>query len=162
METNNKKNVATFTHLSALAQYFIPFGGFIFPIIIWSSAKNDSDYVDHHGTQAINFQLSIFLYSLLLAMIAIPVLVMTLFKNVPIASFLDGDVNIGDDFTPAHITGIAVIAVMALIIFCFLKIAEFFLIIYAAVKAANGELYQYPLSINFIKPTPHLSLNMNQ
>ena len=149
---NNGKNIATLLHLSALAQYFIPFGGFIFPIIIWSSAKNDSRYIDHHGTQAINFQLSIFLYSLILALIAIPVLVMTVLKNVPFQAFIDGNLNIGHDFSPSDITGIAIIAVMAIIVFGFLKVAEVFLIIYAAVKAADGVLYQYPLTINLIKP----------
>jgi uncharacterized Tic20 family protein len=29
-ENNYRKNSATFTHLSALTQYFIPFGNFIF------------------------------------------------------------------------------------------------------------------------------------
>lgn len=153
METNNERNTATFIHLSALTQYFIPFGGFIFPIVIWSTAKKDSAYVDHHGTQTINFQLSVFLYSLLLFMIAIPVLAATILRNVPFATYLnDGDVFI-NNFSPADITGIAVVAIMALMLFGFLKIAEFFLIIYAAVKAADNQYYRYPLTINFIKPT---------
>jgi hypothetical protein len=86
-------------------------------------------------------------------MIAVPVLVMSVLKNVPIEAFLDGNLQLGEDFTPANITGIAVVAIMALIIFFFLKVAEFFLIIYAAVKAANGELYRYPLTITFVKPS---------
>jgi uncharacterized Tic20 family protein len=30
-------------------------------------------------------------------------------------------------------------------------VAEFFLIIYASIKASNGEKYKYPLTIPFIK-----------
>jgi len=32
-----------------------------------------------------------------------------------------------------------------------LKVIEFILIIYGAVKASNGENYKYPLSISFFK-----------
>jgi uncharacterized Tic20 family protein len=46
---------------------------------------------------------------------------------------------------------IAVLALIALMLFAFIKIAEFFLVIYASVKAANGEYYQYPFCIPFIK-----------
>jgi uncharacterized Tic20 family protein len=38
MKTTTEK-IATFTHLSALTQYFIPFGNFIFPILFWTSKK---------------------------------------------------------------------------------------------------------------------------
>ena len=44
--TTSEKNVATITHLSTLTQYFIPFGNYIFPILIWSSKKNESEFVD--------------------------------------------------------------------------------------------------------------------
>jgi len=37
------------------------------------------------------------------------------------------------------------------VLFIFLKIFEFILIIYAAVKASNGERYKYPLTIPFFK-----------
>jgi uncharacterized Tic20 family protein len=38
MKTTTEK-IATFTHLSALTQYFIPFGNFIFPILFWTSKR---------------------------------------------------------------------------------------------------------------------------
>jgi uncharacterized Tic20 family protein len=151
METTAKKNTATLIHLSTLTQYFIPFGNFIFPIVIWSTLRKNSNFVDDHGKQAINFQLSIFLYSLVLCLIAIPVLVFTIFKNVSFKSMLIDGNDPFDHFNPANITGIAVLALIALMLFAFIKIAEFFLVIYASVKAANGEYYQYPFCIPFIK-----------
>ncbi len=154
METTTTKSTATLIHLSTLTQYFIPFGNFIFPIVIWSTTKKDSDFNDHHGRQAINFQLSILLYTLILAMIAIPTLLFTIFKNVPIVDLVDGEFLI-DDFSIAKISGIVTLAILAGVVWFFLKVAEFFLIINASVKAANGEHYSYPLSINFIKPSVH-------
>ncbi|HEX8268785.1 MAG TPA: DUF4870 domain-containing protein [Flavobacterium sp.] len=149
METNSSINTATLTHLSALTQYFFPFGNFIFPIIIWSASKKNSDYVDHHGRQIINFQLSMFLYTVALAVIAIPILLFTIFKNVPFTDIVDGNENI-DGFSPANISGIVVIAIVAVLVWFFMKVAEFFLIINASVQAANGVRYKYPLTINFL------------
>ena len=153
METSNSKSIATVTHLSTLSQYFIPFGNFIFPIVIWSTAKKNSEFVDANGREAINFQLSVFLYSLILALIAIPILIFTIFKNVPFEAMIRDENIIFSDFNPANITGIAIVAILAVLIFFLLKVAEFFLVIYASVKAANGETYHYPLSIPFIKAT---------
>lgn len=151
METNNNKNLATFTHLSTLSQYCIPFGNYIFPILIWSSNKNKSEFIDFNGKQALNFQLSMFLYSLVLVMIAIPIILITVFSNIPLETIIhDGDF-MNHNFSLENITGIAIVAVLAIILFVGLKVAEFFLIIYASVKASNGEKYEYPLTIPFIK-----------
>jgi uncharacterized Tic20 family protein len=38
MENTTEKNIATFTHY-VLQLYFIPFGNYIFPIILWSSKR---------------------------------------------------------------------------------------------------------------------------
>ena len=63
------------THLSSFAQYFFPLGNFIAPIIIWSAKKNDSEFVDFNGKQILNFQLSIFAYSLILIAISLPLMI---------------------------------------------------------------------------------------
>lgn len=149
METNIK-NTATFTHLSALTQYFIPFGNIIFPLVIWSTKRKDSEFVDRHGKQVINFQLSLFLYTLILAIIAIPTLVFTVLKNVPFSQMIDGNLS-GHDISIQNLSGIVAVALVAILIYGILKVAEFFLVIFASVKAANGEDYTYPLTIRFIK-----------
>jgi len=151
METTNEKNLATFTHLSTLSQYCIPFGNYIFPILIWSTNKDKSEFVDFHGKQVLNFQLSILLYSLVLAMIAIPIFIITIFSNIPLNAIINDHDFVVNHFSVENITGIVIIALIAIFIFIGLKVAEFFLIIYASVKASNGEKYQYPLTIPFIK-----------
>lgn len=67
----SERNTATFIHLSTLTQYFIPFGNYIFPIIIWSAKKSESEFVDISGKNVLNFQLSMLLYSLLAMIIFI-------------------------------------------------------------------------------------------
>ncbi len=148
--TSNEKNTSALIHLSTLSQYIIPFGNFIFPIIIWSSKKNDSEFIDTNGKQALNFQLSMFLYTLLLILISIPVLLYSIFKNVSLKDIENGDFVI-DQLSAGNITGIVIIAAIAFMLLCFSKITEFILIIIAGVKASNGESYKYPFTINFFK-----------
>jgi uncharacterized Tic20 family protein len=151
METSSERNFATFTHLSTLTQYFIPFGNYIFPILLWSSKKDKSEFVNHHGKQALNFQLSLLLYTLILALIAIPIFVFVIFKNIPMDVIINDNDFTMNNFNLGDNIGILSIGVLAILIFGMLKVVEFFLVIYASIKASNGELYKYPLTIPFIK-----------
>ncbi|MHA3788083.1 DUF4870 domain-containing protein [Flavobacterium hauense] len=150
METIANKNTATIIQLSALTQYFIPLGNFIFPALLWSLKKNESEFVDYNGKQAINFQLSLFLYSFVLAIVAIVIFVCTFFSNMNLIIDTDGE-WIMEQFTLGNITILMIIAVVAICMVVLLKTAELFLIIYAAVKNNNGERYKFPLTINFIR-----------
>ena len=151
MTTTNDKNIATVLHLSTLTQYIIPFGNYIFPIVIWSSKKGESEFIDYNGKQVLNFQLSIFLYSVVLCLIAIPIFIYTIFNNVPFDTCFHAHDFVINHLNLHHITGVAIIGIVAVLLFIFLKVAEFVLIIHAAVKASNGEEYKYPLSIPFFK-----------
>ena len=151
MEITSKNSTAAIINLSTLSQYFIPFGNFIFPIIIWSTNKDKSDYVNEQGKETINFQLSLFLYSLVLAMIAIPTLLIILFKNINFSAITDWDNIVFEDFNFENNGGLLTVAILAIVAFGFLKIAEFFLIIYASVKTSNGEPFKYPFNIRFLK-----------
>lgn len=55
-----------FCHLSTFAGYFFPFGGIIGPLICWISRKDQSEWVNMNGKSALNFQISVLLYSVLL------------------------------------------------------------------------------------------------
>lgn len=150
MESTSERNTATLMQISAFTQYIIPLGNFIFPVIIWSLKKKDSAFVDYNGKQAINFQLSLFMYSLLLMIIAVPALLYTIFNDMAFRN-QDHCQWVVEEFSAGKITNIVLIAVVAAFLFILLKVAEFILILYAAVKNSNGENYNYPLTINFIK-----------
>jgi len=151
MTTTNDKNIATVMHLSALTQYVIPFGNYIFPIIIWSTKKDQSEFVDANGKQVLNFQLSIFIYSVILCLIAIPILIYTFFKTANFNTvFNDNHFEI-ENFNIHDITGISILGIIAGFLFFAIKFIEFAVIIIAAVKSSNGETYKYPLTIPFLK-----------
>lgn len=151
METTAEKNTAAFTHLSTLTQYFIPFGNYIFPILIWTSKKDKSEFVDYHGKQVLNFQLSLLLYSLVLIMIAVPIFLIIFFNNIPFEALINDHNIVLRNFSFEGNIGLLTVGLVAVLIFVFLKIAEFFLIIYASIKTSNGERYNYPITIPFIK-----------
>lgn len=123
MITQNDKTYSSITHLSSFAGWIFPFGNIIVPFVLWLVKKNESNYIDTHGKAAVNFQLSLMLYTFLLALIIIPLTIFTLGLGL-IAVILG--------FIPAVILIIATI-------------------ISASIKATNGEYYDYPFTIEFIK-----------
>jgi hypothetical protein len=61
----DEKNWAMLCHLSGLIGFYFPLGGIIGSILLWSSKKAGSAWVDQNGKNAVNFNLSILLYSIL-------------------------------------------------------------------------------------------------
>ncbi len=45
--------------------------GFLGPLILWLVKKDESRFVDHHGKEAVNFMLTVFIISIPLLVIAI-------------------------------------------------------------------------------------------
>lgn len=151
MNNNCKKpdsTLAAFLHLSTFSKYFIPFGNFIFPLIIWSSRKKE-EFIDEHGRQALNFQISTFLYFTFIVSAGIAALLL-LAVNMGIQEdfIFDDEIRINDisNFVP-FITTIAITSILLLGLF----VLELFSVITATVKASEGHFYKYPLSINFLK-----------
>lgn len=151
METTKQTQTAAFINLSTLTQYFIPLGNFIFPIIIWGANKDKSEYVEKQAKQTLNFQLSLFMYSCILALIAVPIFLVTFFNHAHFNAHLeDGDFTF-TDFDFSDLNGWLTLGILAVLVFAMLKVTEFFLIIYASVKTANGDDFEYPFTINFLK-----------
>ncbi|WP_445455223.1 DUF4870 domain-containing protein [Flavobacterium sp. HNIBRBA15423] len=151
METSNEKSIGALIHLSTLSQYLIPFGNYLFPLLLWSSKKDKSTFIDYNGKQALNFQLSILLYSLIALVIAIPTCLYWFISIIEKLEISENHVTIREIITTQNITGMVILGLVTIILVLFLKLSEFFLIIYASFKSANGEHYNYPLTINFIK-----------
>jgi uncharacterized Tic20 family protein len=57
---------AMFCHLAGLAGFVIPVvGNIVAPLVIWQVKKEDFPFVDEHGKEAVNFQISMSLYGLI-------------------------------------------------------------------------------------------------
>lgn len=72
--TQDEKNMAMFCHLGAFSGVLIPFGNIIVPLIIWLTKKEDSEFVNYHGKESLNFQITMaiaFIISFILVFVII-------------------------------------------------------------------------------------------
>lgn len=151
MKTTNYNSTASIIHMSTFSQYLFPFGNFIFPVIIWSSVKDRSEYVNEQGKQVINFQLSVFIYQVVLVLIAISIFLCTVLQQVEFNSVFHNNEVFIRTIKGSEISGIVIAAIIAIVLAGCLQVFEFFMTIYAAVKTSNGQDFKYPLSIKFLK-----------
>jgi hypothetical protein len=151
--TKHHKNLGAIIHVSTFSKYFIPFGNFIIPLILWTSNKNQSDFVDYNGKQALNFQISLLLYSMVIGIVAIPFFFFSAWDFIGFYDLLDHNTheihfNFRDFFSFSRgwiflgISGLLGLALFVLDIFC---------TIIATIRANEGIMYKYPFTINFIK-----------
>lgn len=61
--TADERTYALFTHLTLLALHFIPVP-VIGPLIMWQIKKDQSPFLDDHGKEAVNFQISLVIYAI--------------------------------------------------------------------------------------------------
>lgn len=59
------KQLLLITHLSQLLNLFTAIGGFVVPLVIWIMQKDKVLGMDAHGKMIINFQISMFIYTIL-------------------------------------------------------------------------------------------------
>lgn len=148
MIDNHHKNLATFIHLSTFSRFIIPFGNFIGPIVLWAANKDKSEFVDQHGKQAINFQISVLLYAIIIGTISVPFFIFKFFRKLDVIDFHgfhDFHINLAEPSPLLYIGGgLGALAVIAFII-------ELALIVKASLSARDGQIYKYPLTINFLK-----------
>ena len=66
MKQNSENTNAFLIHISAFAGLIFPFGNIITPLVAWQTLKDRSPFLDEHGKEAINFNISYALYFLIL------------------------------------------------------------------------------------------------
>lgn len=155
--TKHERNLSAIIHASTFSKYFIPFGNFIFPLILWTANKKEYEFVDHNGKEALNFQISMFLYSIVACLITIPFFI-GFWPSVFDGDFFGfhrlSDINnlnihiSSDDFTfrrlfwPLGITGILQAG---------LVVVNIVYTILATIRTNEGQVFRYPFTIKFIK-----------
>ena len=70
--TKHERNLSAFIHGATLGRFFFPLGQFLFPLLFWLPNRKQYAFVDYHGKQALNFQISMALYALVIGMISFP------------------------------------------------------------------------------------------
>ncbi|WP_298952788.1 DUF4870 domain-containing protein [uncultured Nonlabens sp.] len=151
--SNNHHNIATGIHLLTFGKWLFPLGNFILPILLWMINSKKSDFIDRHGKQAINFQMSITLYTIVLAFIGGGIIIGSMISGGP---SLWEAMDRGHDFPFWGEMGIFSTVIASGFIcgslLVILAVIDLVCTIKAAIKAHDGHDYNYPLTINFI---PH-------
>ncbi|HEY9833161.1 MAG TPA: DUF4870 domain-containing protein [Stenomitos sp.] len=119
-------------HLASLAGYAVPFGNIIGPLIVWQVKKEDP-FVDAHGKESLNFQISVTIYFA----ITFTVFWFLLFSSVAISSTSG--------------TNLVWLFPLFPFLFIIIGILVLILVVFAAIKANQGNFYHYPLTIRFFK-----------
>ena len=56
--SQDEKNWAMFCHIGVFVGFIIPFGNLIAPLVLWLMKKDEMPFVDYHGKEVVNFQLT--------------------------------------------------------------------------------------------------------
>lgn len=155
--TKHERNLSAIIHASTFCKFIFPFGNFVIPLVLWTANRKEYAFVDHNGKQAINFQISLLLYSIIIGIVSIPFLI-SFFPNLfdidffglhSLNNFNKLNINLNsDDFKfatwllPLGISGLLQGA---------LFIVNIVYTILATLKTNEGETFEYPTTIKFIK-----------
>ncbi|WP_271424640.1 DUF4870 domain-containing protein [Aequorivita sinensis] len=148
--TENQKNTSVFIHLSTFLKYFFPFANFIAPLLIWTFNKEKA-FIDDHGKQAINFQLSTLLYTILIGLLCLPFIIIFASDIISLAESINLNDGIFSINNIQNLSGYLVLISLVIILFLALFVFEIYAVINASIHASRGQLYKYPLNIPFIK-----------
>lgn len=69
--TDDERTYALFMHLTLMGHVVLSLLAIIAPIIMWQIKKDQSPFLDDHGREAVNFQISLVILSILLIPIGI-------------------------------------------------------------------------------------------
>ena len=121
--SSEERQWAMFAHLSALIA--LALGGMMFlgPLIVWLIKKNEMQFVDDQGKEALNFQLNMLVLLVGVGFVGIPLTIVTM----GLFGFLAGPIAVA----------VVVLSIVMPII--------------AGIKANEGEAYRYPYIIRVIK-----------
>lgn len=105
----------------------IPILGLLGPMALWLWKRDQSELVNRHGREAVNFNLTLLIYSVTLSVLSgigifLLVFAIGILLLIPVA-----------------------IAAVALFVFWFIVVIQ------AAVNARDGKDYDYPMTFRFIK-----------
>jgi uncharacterized Tic20 family protein len=97
---SNARRWAMFCHLAGLAWMMVwplpIIGGVVATLIVWQIKKDDAPFIDRSGKQAFNFQLSMLIYSAVLAITVIGVFLVPVVAVLNIVFTIIAAIRAGD------------------------------------------------------------------
>lgn len=122
MSDADRKNWAMAAHLSALVG-FVGIPSLVGPLVVWLAKKDNDAYVAAHSLHALNFNISVLIY--------------TIVGSIALGLF--GLVTLGIGLLLA-----IPVVIIALVVWLVL-------VIQGGLAASRGEQFRYPMTIDFVK-----------
>lgn len=122
MSDADRKNWAMAAHLSALVG-FVGIPSLVGPLVVWLAKKDNDAYVAAHSVHALNFNISVLIY--------------TIVGSIALGIF--GLVTLGIGLILA--IPVVIIALVVWVV----------LVIQGGLAASRGEQFRYPMTIDFVK-----------
>lgn len=148
--TSHDTNVATAAHLSTFLKYIFPFGNIIAPVLLYVIHK-EKPFITEHARQSLNFQLSIIGYSIIIGILCLPFFIIFAVDFIALLEALDNTIQSTDFQNLKNLSGYFILIGIVVLLYIMLFIIELYCVISASLKASRGALYNYPLTISFIK-----------
>ena len=138
MPTKSETTWALACHVAALSGFVgVPLGNVLGPLAVWLLGRNESPFVDEHGREALNFHISLVIYSLL---------TLTLFI-LPIFLFFGG--------ISLHSWHLGLAGLLFLLLAFGVHVAIYvgglYCTIKAAIRASEGQRYLYPFCLQLFR-----------
>jgi uncharacterized Tic20 family protein len=85
-----ERNWAVACHLGGFALYLLPFafGHVLVPLAIWLLKRNESPFIDANGREALNFQISVTIYTIVAGVLAFVLVGFLLLAVVAVFQFV--------------------------------------------------------------------------
>ncbi len=129
----NARTWATIGHLSALIMLVgVPLGNILGPLVVWLAKRQEYEFVDDQGKEALNFQITFTLVEIVLF-----ILMFLLVFGAPLRD---------DSFA-----FLPIIFLPGMLIIMGLFVLNIGLVIMAAIRSNEGVLYRYPFALRLIK-----------
>lgn len=147
----DQRSMGMWMHLAPLLAFFanflipIPFLALIVILALYYTRKNTSSFVDNNGKESLNFQIT-------MALVGVVILIaMMIAFGGSILSMLVGGVSDNDASTGVGVLGLVGSGLLVGLLFFAVGIFSLVVMITGSVRANDGKVYRYPLSIRLVK-----------
>lgn len=120
--TDDERNYALLAHLSLLGHIIVPYIAIAIPVVMYLAKKGQSPFIDDHTKEALNFQLTLILYLIVLPLLAAVIGLITC--------------GIGWVLLPIVLIGPYILGLVGMIM--------------ASMAANRGEFFRYPMNFRLI------------
>ncbi len=148
--SSQERSLGMWMHLGPLLASFvnllipIPFLSLIVTVVLYYTQKEKGEFVTQHGKESLNFQITF-----ALVIVILMVVMAFVFGGAILTAFLGGALensNVG-----VGVMGMVGSALLMGLLFFAIGIFSLVVMIIASMRANEGKVYRYPISIRLVK-----------